>query len=242
MPRLDRRLGLLLVSGVALLAISIPVLAASPSPSGGPAKSEKPAKAEKGAETSVSLKGTVRQSSDADGQPTYTVSVDGKTWTLSAGPPWFWATRTRSAPTWGRRSRSPERPMPGTPRSMSKRSTARLCASRASRRGRAARGGWPDASRLEGLDGERQARQGPRPRERARSVEEGVGGALIGPRCPAAAAASRSSCVTVRCDRRPASPEGGAVPAMDLRGQDRPTGTLVRRSARRLGARHRRRR
>jgi hypothetical protein len=90
MPRLDRRLGLVLASGVALLAIAIPVLAASPSPSAAPAKSEKAGKADKGPESVVSLKGTVAQSSDADGHPTYTVSVDGKTWTISAGPPWFW--------------------------------------------------------------------------------------------------------------------------------------------------------
>ena len=86
----SRRVGLVLASAVALLAIAIPVLAASPSPSGAPGKSEKPGKAEKGPETPISLRGTVQQSSDADGHQTYTVSVDGKTWTLSAGPPWFW--------------------------------------------------------------------------------------------------------------------------------------------------------
>jgi hypothetical protein len=93
MPRLDRRLGLVLASGIALLAIAIPVLAASPSQPGSPATSEKPGKAEKapkGPEIPVSLKGTVEQSSDGDGHPTYTVTVSGKTWTLSAGPPWFW--------------------------------------------------------------------------------------------------------------------------------------------------------
>ena len=83
----------MLASAVALLALAIPVLAASPSPSGGPAKSEKPGKAEKAdkaSETTVSLKGAVQQSSDADGHPTYTVTVNGKAWNLSAGPPWFW--------------------------------------------------------------------------------------------------------------------------------------------------------
>ena len=90
MKRPSRRLGIVLASGVALLAIAIPVLAASPSPSGAPGTSEKPGKAEKGPETPVSFQGTVRQSSDADGHPSYTVAVDGKTWTLSAGPPWFW--------------------------------------------------------------------------------------------------------------------------------------------------------
>ncbi len=90
MRRLDRRLGFVLASGVALLAISIPVLAASPSPSGGPAKSEKPGKADTRPETPVSLTGTVQTAVDTDGHPTYTMTVSGKTWTLSAGPPWFW--------------------------------------------------------------------------------------------------------------------------------------------------------
>jgi hypothetical protein len=87
----NRRVGLLLVAGIALLAIAIPVLAASPSAA--PTKesnSEKPGKAAKGPETEVSLKGTVQKSVDQGGHPTYTLTADGKTWTLSAGPSWFW--------------------------------------------------------------------------------------------------------------------------------------------------------
>ena len=93
MKGLNRRVGLLLVSGIALLAISIPVLAASLSPSGAPtkeSKSEKPGKSEQGPETAITLTGTVQKSVDADGDPSFTLTANGKTWTLSAGPPWFW--------------------------------------------------------------------------------------------------------------------------------------------------------
>ena len=81
------RLGLALAVGVALLAIAIPVLAASPQPSEPPGKAAKP---EKGPETPVSVTGTVRTATDADGRPTYTLTAAGKTWTISAGPSWFW--------------------------------------------------------------------------------------------------------------------------------------------------------
>ena len=70
MNGLSRRAGLVLASGIAQLAISIPVLAASPAPSGAPtkeSKSEKPGKPDNGPETAISLKGTVQVSVDADG-------------------------------------------------------------------------------------------------------------------------------------------------------------------------------
>ena len=92
--RPDRRLGIVLAGGVAVLAISIPVvLAASPAPSSSPSASVHPGKSpkpDKGPETPVMLKGTVQKGTDADGHPSYTVTVSGKTWSLSAGPPWFW--------------------------------------------------------------------------------------------------------------------------------------------------------
>ena len=99
------RFALALVAGIAVIAISIPVLAASPSPSAAPAKSatpgasaaaeksakpDKTAKPDKGPETAVSLKGTVQKAVDGNGRPAYTMTVDGKTWSLSSGPPWFW--------------------------------------------------------------------------------------------------------------------------------------------------------
>ncbi len=102
MKRPPRRVGLALIAGLAVVTVSIPVLAASPSPSPSPlaaetpspaatsGKSAKAAKADKGAETAVTLKGTVQKATDGEGRPAFTMTVDGKTWTISAGPPWFW--------------------------------------------------------------------------------------------------------------------------------------------------------
>ena len=83
----NRRLGIALAVGIAILAVAIPVLAASPSPSGGPAKAPK---ADKGPEVPVSVVGTVSTATDADGRASYTITANGKVWTLSAGPAWFW--------------------------------------------------------------------------------------------------------------------------------------------------------
>jgi hypothetical protein len=82
MKTTDRRVGLTIAAGVAMLAIAIPVLAAQPS---GP-----PGKADKGPETPVTVTGTVRTATDAEGRATYTIAANGKTWTISAGPSWFW--------------------------------------------------------------------------------------------------------------------------------------------------------
>ncbi|MDF2735249.1 MAG: hypothetical protein K0S97_1872 [Chloroflexota bacterium] len=84
---LKGRLSLGLVAGAVLLAVAIPVLAASPHPSGPPGQVGKP---DKGPETAVSVTGTVRTATDADGRTTYTVTANSKTLTISAGPSWFW--------------------------------------------------------------------------------------------------------------------------------------------------------
>jgi len=87
---------------VAALAIAIPVVGADPSPSAGPPGQSKPdkspnpnkpdkaAKAAKGPEVAVSVTGTVTKGTDDKGRPTYSVTADGKTWELSAGPSWYW--------------------------------------------------------------------------------------------------------------------------------------------------------
>jgi hypothetical protein len=63
---------------VILSAIAIlPVLAA------------KPDKAAKAATSPITISGTIQVSTDADGKATYTLKADGKTYTLEAGPPWF---------------------------------------------------------------------------------------------------------------------------------------------------------
>jgi hypothetical protein len=71
----------------ALVAVSIPVLAVQPSPAVNPGRGHARAA---GPETAVSVTGTVRRGSDADGRRSYTLTAGGTTWTLTAGPSWFW--------------------------------------------------------------------------------------------------------------------------------------------------------
>lgn len=85
------------VAALALIAlvavVAIPTLAASPSPGVGAAPSEKPGKgpkASKEPEVQVTLRGTVSATKDADGKTTYTISANGKTIQLEAGPSWFY--------------------------------------------------------------------------------------------------------------------------------------------------------
>lgn len=90
----SRRLQVLALVGVlAALVIAIPVIAADPSPSANPpgqAKQDKATKVEKAPEAAVTVQGTVEQTTDAKGRPTFTITADGKTWALSSGPAWFW--------------------------------------------------------------------------------------------------------------------------------------------------------
>ena len=77
-------------------------MGADPSPSSGPPgqtkpdkspnpnKPDKAAKAEKAAEVPVTVQGTVTKGTDENGRPTYSLTADGKTWQLSAGPSWYW--------------------------------------------------------------------------------------------------------------------------------------------------------
>ena len=71
-----------------LLAVAIPALAAPPagSPGAGHARGPKESKAP-GIE--VTLSGTVRSATDAEGKTSYTMASGGTTWTLEAGPAWF---------------------------------------------------------------------------------------------------------------------------------------------------------
>ena len=86
MRRLDRRLAFVAIAGAALLAVAIPVLGAQPS-GGPPGQADK---VDREPAEPVSVTGRVAKATDADGRPTYTVTAGGKTWTLSAGPSWFW--------------------------------------------------------------------------------------------------------------------------------------------------------
>jgi hypothetical protein len=81
---------------VLAIAVAIPVLAASPAPSGGsgdgngnghgPKASHEP-------EVQVTLRGPVSATTSADGESEYTITADGKTLRLEAGPPWYWGDR-----------------------------------------------------------------------------------------------------------------------------------------------------
>ena len=104
-----RRIGLIAVAVVATLAIGIPVLGADPSPSAVPPGQIKPdtspnpnkpdkagkeaEKAAKDPEIDVTVEGTVQQSTDGQGQPTFTLVAGGTTWELSAGPAWYWGAK-----------------------------------------------------------------------------------------------------------------------------------------------------
>jgi hypothetical protein len=94
-----RRFGLLAFVAVIGLAIAIPVLAADPSGSPNPPGQSKPDKSPKpvrgnqkakAPEVEVTVTGTVQQGTDGQGRPTFTVTANGKTWQLSAGPAWYW--------------------------------------------------------------------------------------------------------------------------------------------------------
>ena len=101
MSRVPRALrGPLVVVAFLVLAIvvAIPVLAASPAPSGSstPAASgegngqAKGPKASHEPEVTVTVSGTVKATTDADGSTTYTLSSNGKTLKLEDGPKWWW--------------------------------------------------------------------------------------------------------------------------------------------------------
>jgi hypothetical protein len=73
------------------IVVAIPVLAASPTPSGGPGNGNgKGPKASHELEVTVTVKGTVAAATAADGSVDYTITADGKTLHLEAGPKWFW--------------------------------------------------------------------------------------------------------------------------------------------------------
>ena len=80
----------LLIAVVAGVAIVGTVAAADPSPPQVPPGQAKSKNAEKGPEVAFTGSGRISASEDGQGRPEYTITVSGKTWTLSAGPKWFW--------------------------------------------------------------------------------------------------------------------------------------------------------
>ena len=96
----------LLVVAIALVAlVAISALAASPTPApSGAAASAKPDATEKPGNGSkvakektpsveVTLSGMVAARNDADGNPEYTLTVGSTTYTIDAGPSWYWKER-----------------------------------------------------------------------------------------------------------------------------------------------------
>lgn len=92
------RIALLVVALFALVAVvAIPALAAGPSASPGDGGAKGP-KASKAPEVAVTLHGAVVAAKDADGATAYTMTVDGKTVRLEAGPAWFFGDKHPLAP------------------------------------------------------------------------------------------------------------------------------------------------
>ena len=103
---------LLVVGLIALVGlVTLPALAASPSPSTGAtaasaapspepkaSKAPKAPKASKAPEVAVTLRGPVAAAKDADGRTTYTLTANGKTVRLDAGPSWFFGDKHPLAP------------------------------------------------------------------------------------------------------------------------------------------------
>lgn len=74
------------------LAPSEPQPSAAPQaePPDNPAKPDKPFKADKVPSVPVTVSGTVRATTDADGAVAYTLNAGGTTYQLEAGPGWWW--------------------------------------------------------------------------------------------------------------------------------------------------------
>ena len=69
-----------------LLAVAVPVFAAGPGASNAPGQQKDKDKTPK---APITLNGTIEASNDADGDAQYTLTDGGKTYTLEAGPKWF---------------------------------------------------------------------------------------------------------------------------------------------------------
>jgi len=97
-----RRFLTVLIGGGLVLALAAgPVLGVDPSPSPGAEKPEKAAKT-KVAETPITVAGTVAATTDAEGETAYTLTTGGKTYTLEAGPSWWYGANHPLAPSVGK--------------------------------------------------------------------------------------------------------------------------------------------
>lgn len=85
-PRMSRRMTTLLLGVALLLLVGVPVLAAQPSGAPGQNKDK-----DKTPKSPITLNGTIEKSAAAgeDGDSQYTLTDGGTTYTLEAGPKWF---------------------------------------------------------------------------------------------------------------------------------------------------------
>jgi hypothetical protein len=87
-----KRRPIILVIALAILAIvvALPALAAEPSSKPDAPGNSGKAKKEKVEKDPITLSGTVASSTDAEGKTTYSIRSGGTTYTLEAGPSWFY--------------------------------------------------------------------------------------------------------------------------------------------------------
>lgn len=92
--RLPRHIAAVLAVAILAIAVALPVLAASPKPSGAPAASargtepKEPKKSE-APEVQVTIRGLVKSTPDDKGRPDFTLDANGKTLKLQTRPKWF---------------------------------------------------------------------------------------------------------------------------------------------------------
>jgi hypothetical protein len=103
MPTMSRRPIHIVASALIVLGVAGTVLAASPSPSTntppGLTKSPKP---DKSPQVAATVRGIVTKTVDGDGKVAFTLTADGTTWTLSAGPAWYWGDKNPLAASVGK--------------------------------------------------------------------------------------------------------------------------------------------
>ncbi|HUG29805.1 MAG TPA: hypothetical protein VMQ65_04715 [Candidatus Limnocylindria bacterium] len=78
----SRPIVLTAAAALVAVALAVPALAGQPSSPPGQAK-------EKVEKSPITLNGTIQKSTDADGDAVYTLADGGTTYTLEAGPKWF---------------------------------------------------------------------------------------------------------------------------------------------------------
>ena len=83
---MSRRTSVLVLAIVLLLVVAVPVLAGGPGTSNAPGQGKDKDKTTK---SPITLNGTIETSTDAEGQAQYTLKDGGTTYTLEAGPKWF---------------------------------------------------------------------------------------------------------------------------------------------------------